>query len=357
MALPSASSRTATLRAKLSAYHCSSSNPTTSSTTSSTTTTATTPLKPLIAMSAHSALSAKIASQVTTTSVSSSSTTGSTPPTAAVPAFDAIWVSGFELSALHAVPDASIISPSTHLSTTRDIFHSQPLPLIADLDTGFGNAVNLAYALPRYEAAGTSAVVIEDKTFPKDSSLRPGGRQHLVPIPEFQAKIRAAKELSSMIVIARTEALIAAATAVDTTTTTNPNQNQNRGQSEALARALAYEEAGADAVLVHSKSSTPKEIISFCSAYTGNVPLVIVPTSYPRWSFEDVSRLTDNKVGLVICGNHAVRAAVAGMRRAFRRIADDRGIAGVQDEIASVEDIFQLQGDDELRELEKKYLP
>ena len=72
----------------------------------------------------------------------------------------------------------------------RAIGEAQDKPVIADLDTGYGNAVNVAYLVPRYAAAGVAAVVIEDKTFPKDSSLRPGGRQVLVPHEEFRARSR-----------------------------------------------------------------------------------------------------------------------------------------------------------------------
>jgi hypothetical protein len=66
--------------------------------------------------------------------------------------------------------------------------------LFIDIDTGFGNAVNVAYVVPRYAAAGVAAVVIEDKTFPKDSSLRAGGRQELVPVGKFQGKLAVAKQ-------------------------------------------------------------------------------------------------------------------------------------------------------------------
>jgi phosphonopyruvate hydrolase len=275
--------------------------------------------RPMIAMAAHNPLSAKLVAE-----------SGG---------FDAIWASGFELSASFAVPDASIVSPNVHLETTRAMAEVQSLPIIADLDTGFGNAINLAYAVPRYEAAGVAAIVIEDKMFPKDSSLRVNGRQPLVSIEEFQGKVAAAKELVSMLVIARTEALIA-----------------GLGQEEALRRATAYQQAGADAILIHSKQETPDEILSFCKAWAGHAPLVLVPTSYPQLSFSDIGRLTDGKVGMVICGNHAVRAAVAGMRQAFKKIAAEDGIAGVEREIASVAEIFDLQGDRTMRDLERKYL-
>ncbi|KIV82672.1 phosphonopyruvate hydrolase [Exophiala sideris] len=277
--------------------------------------------RPAIAMAAHNPLSARIVAE----------TDG----------FDAIWASGFELSASYAVPDASIVSPSIHLETTRAMAEVQDLPIIADLDTGFGNAINLAYVIPRYEAAGVAAIVIEDKTFPKDSSLRIDGRQSLVSIYEFQGKIAVAKEMGSMLVIARTEALIA-----------------GLGQEEAMKRALAYVDAGADAILLHSKQKTPDEMLSFCRAWPRNgVPLVIVPTSYPQLSFEEISRLTDGKVRLIICGNHSIRASVAAMRQTFQQIAHDNGISGVEKQIAPVSDIFALQGDAAMRKMEKKYLP
>lgn len=275
-----------------------------------------TPHKPAIAMSAHNPLSAKLAAEA---------------------GFDAIWGSGFELSAAHAVPDASILSWDTHLAAMRAMVEVQDAPVVADIDTGSGNAVSVAYLVPRYAAAGVAAVVMEDKTFPKDSSLRVGGRQELVPIEEFQGKIEAARIASGPLVIARTEALIA-----------------GLGQAEALKRGAAYAEAGADAVLIHSKQKTPDEILAFCRAWPGQVPLVLVPTSYPQLSFAEVAAL--DKVGLVICGNHAIRAAVAAMRDTFARILAEGGIAGVEGRIASVQAVFALQGDDRMREIEQRFL-
>ena len=199
----------------------------------------------------------------------------------------------------------------------RAIGEVQDAPVIADLDTGYGNAVNVAYLVPRYAAAGVAAVTIEDKTFPKDSSLRPGGRQVLVSIEEFQGKIEAARLPDGPLVVARTEALIA-----------------GLGQAEALRRGAAYAEAGADAVLIHSKEKTPDEVLEFCRAWPGQVPLVLVPTAYPQLTFVEIAAL--GKVGLIICANHAIRAAVAAMRATFSRILSEGGIAGVEGTIATV---------------------
>jgi hypothetical protein len=75
------------------------------------------------------------------------------------------------------------------------------------------------------------------------------------------------------------------------------------------------------------------------------VPLVLVPTTYPQLSFADVAAL--RKVGLIICAKHAIRAAVAAMRATFARILDEGGIAG-ESSIASVAEIFTLQGDNRI---------
>jgi phosphonopyruvate hydrolase len=272
--------------------------------------------KPAIAMGAHNPLAAKLVAD-----------TG----------FDAVWVSSLEVSASYAVPDASIISTSVPLELTRAMREVQPLPIVIDMDTGYGNAVNVAYATPRLEAAGAAAVVLEDKTFPKLNSLRADARQDLVSIDEFQGKIAAAKASSNMLVIARIEALIA-----------------GLGQAEALKRGEAYVDAGADAVLIHSKQKTPGEILDFCRAWRADVPLVLVPTSYPSLSFADIAEL--NKVGLIICANQGLRAAVAGMRRTFQRILEDGKLEGAEAEIVPDNDIFALQGDDDVRMLEGKYL-
>lgn len=271
------------------------------------------------AMSAHNPLSAKLAAEA---------------------GFDAIWGSGFELSASYAVPDANILSAGLHLEMMRAIAAAVDVPVIADIDTGFGNAINVAYSVPQYEAAGVSAVVMEDKTFPKDTSLRAGGRQELVRVAEFQGKIEAAcaaRRDPDFCVIARTEALIA-----------------GLGQAEALARAAAYEAAGADAILIHSKQNTPDEVLAFIAAWSGRVPLVLVPTAYPQLREADIQAL--GKVGLVIYGNHAIRAAVGAMREVFARIRADGGIHGVDAGLPTVRDIIGLQGDAGMRELERKFL-
>ena len=254
--------------------------------------------------------------------------------------FDGIWASGFELSAACAVPDASIIPMTQHLEMTRAINAAVGIPVVADVDTGYGNAVNVIHTVKHYEAAGAAAMVIEDKQFPKDTSLLEGGRQELLRIEEFTGKIEAAvasRTDPDFSIIARTEALIA-----------------GHGQAEAKRRAEAYVAAGADAVLVHSKSKTPDEIVEFVSNWTNPAPVVIVPTAYPQLSEADIIAL--EKIKMVIYGNHAIRAAVTAMEKVFAQIRSDGGIGNVDKEIVPVTRIFELQRVADMKAQEKRFL-
>jgi len=270
-------------------------------------------------MSAHNPLSARLAEDA---------------------GFDGIWASGFELSAAYGVPDASLLSFTQHLDMTRAIVEQTTIPMIADIDTGYGNAINVGHVVAAYAKAGSAAVVMEDKLFPKDTSLLAGGRQELVRIEEFQGKIEAARSAGNahdLIVIARTEALIA-----------------DLGLDEALKRGMAYAEAGADLLLVHSKRKTPDEIVAFAERWQGPIPLTIVPTAYPDLTEVKVRAL--GKIKIVIYANHAIRAAVGAMREVFAQIRRDGGIHNVDKQIASVEDIFELQRVPAMKAAEKKYL-
>lgn len=271
-------------------------------------------------MAAHSPLSAKLVEEA---------------------GFDAIWASGFELSALYGLPDVSLVTMTQHLDMVKAMAGGCNLPIVADVDTGFGNAINVLHTVREYERAGVAAVVMEDKTFPKVTSLVADGRQELVRLEEFQGKLDAARSVRAdpdLLLIARTEALIA-----------------GLGNEEALRRARAYEEAGADMVLVHSKQKKPDEIEAFVRAWDGTAPIVLVPTAYPEMTQERIQAL-GSKVGLVIYGNHAIRAAVGAMQKIFAMIRADGGIHRADREIASVEEIFRLQGMDCVKASEKRYL-
>ncbi len=251
--------------------------------------------------------------------------------------FDGVWASGLEISASHGVPDANILTMTDNLLVASSINGATHLPVVCDCDTGYGNASNVIHMVKKYEAAGIAAVVIEDKLFPKVNSFIPG-RQELASIEEFMGKIEAAKTAQAnpdFMVFARVEALIA-----------------GWGMEEALRRAYAYSEAGADGIVIHSKQSTPDEVFEFSKKWNGNIPLVVIPTMFPNVT-SDV--LAQNRFKMVIYANQGLRASVKAMDETFKAIAQEKSTATVENKIASMKEIFELQGMFNLKEDEKKF--
>ena len=250
--------------------------------------------------------------------------------------FDAIWAGSFAISATHALPDASILTMTEFLNVSSNIVQSCKIPVIADCDTGYGGPSNVSHTVKKFELAGVAAICIEDKTFPKQNSLLKNGKQKLISEKEFVAKILAAKEAKSnknFMIIARTEALIA-----------------ELGMNEALQRATAYQNAGADAILIHSKKETPDEVFEFSESWKGKIPLVVVPTTYPTVGIDE---LIKNKFKMTIYANQTLRVAYSAMNNMLREIKDCERISDIKQEMSSMEDIFELQKMYELKNQEK----
>ena len=250
--------------------------------------------------------------------------------------FDAIWTGSFAISATHALPDASILTMTEFLNVSANIVESCKIPVIADCDTGYGGPSNVSHTVKKFENAGVAAICIEDKTFPKQNSLLKNGTQQLISEKEFVAKILAAKDAKindNFMIIARTEALIAEV-----------------GMDEAIQRADAYENAGADAILIHSKKETPDEIIEFSELWKGNIPLVVVPTTYPTVSVEE---LIKNKFKMVIYANQSLRASYLAMNKVLKEIKNSERISEIKQEMTTMEKIFELQEMYEITNQEK----
>ena len=240
--------------------------------------------------------------------------------------FDAIWAGSFAISATHALPDASIMTMTEFLAVANNMTESCKIPVIADCDTGFGGPSNVSYMVKKYENVGVAAISIEDKTFPKQNSLLKGGKQELISQKEFVAKIiaaREAKQNQDFMIIARTEALIA-----------------EMGVDEALKRAYAYEDAGANAILIHSKKNNPDEVFEFSDKWDGKVPLIVVPTSYPSVGLDE---LIEHKIKMVIYANQSLRVAYTAMSRVLKEINHVNRLTEVKEEMTSMEKIFDLQ--------------
>ena len=253
--------------------------------------------------------------------------------------FKGIWASGLTMSAALGVRDSNEASWTQVLEVLEFMADATSIPILVDGDTGYGNFNNVRRVVRKLCQRGIAGICIEDKLFPKTNSFI-GDGQPLADIDEFCGKIKAGKDSQSdddFSLVARVEALIS-----------------GRGMAEALKRAGAYHAAGADAILIHSKQHSADEILTFAAEWGNRCPVVIVPTTYYATP-TDAYRAQN--ISLIIWANHNLRASISAMREVSRRIHRDESLAKIEPAVASVKDVFELAGNQELANAEKRYLP
>ena len=254
--------------------------------------------------------------------------------------FKGIWGSGLTISAQYGVRDNNETSWTQVLETLEFMADATSVPIMLDGDTGYGSFNNFRRLIHKLEQRGVAAVCIEDKIFPKTNSFISGDTQLLADIHEFCGKIKAGKDAQlddDFSIVARVEAFIA-----------------GWGLGEALRRAEAYRKAGADAILIHSALAVPDEVLAFKKEWADRCPVVIVPTKYYATATEVFE---DAGFSLVIWANHLLRASISAMQRTARQIHAERNLMSIEDNVAGVDEVFRLQGAQELKEAEKRYLP
>jgi phosphoenolpyruvate phosphomutase len=274
---------------------------------------------PLVAVGAHDAMSAQLIESY---------------------GFGAVWVSGFGVATMtHALPDLNLTTMTETLAASIRIDGATDLPVLADCDNGFGGLTNVVRTVVEFERAGIAGICVEDNLFPKRNSLYAGAsKRELIPPEEQSRRIRAAKEAQetdSFVFVARVEALIA-----------------GHGIEAACERADAYVEAGADAVLIHSKDKSLAEIEGFLAQWKGrgSTPLVAVPTLFPDFTDQE---LFDKGFQMVILANHPMRAAIAAMEQTLETLRVERKPSAVDPHIASVDHVFDLVRTKEVIALEE----
>jgi phosphoenolpyruvate phosphomutase len=213
--------------------------------------------------------------------------------------FDAMWSSSLTASTSKGMPDIETVTTSERIELVRDTLACTTKPLIYDGDTG-GHPAIFRFTVQKLEQIGVSACIIEDKTGLKQNSLfGTDAKQELEDIDEYCEKIKAgvdARINNEFMIIARMESLIA-----------------GWGEEEALMRSQKSIEAGADAIMIHSKEKSPDEVLSFLSAYSRletKVPVVTVPTTYNAITEEELYAAGSS---VVIYANHLLRAAYPAM--------------------------------------------
>lgn len=251
--------------------------------------------------------------------------------------FDFVWVSSFCCSAAVGLPDAGIIGPEDVLNVVRCVRRSADLPIVVDLDSGYGDAIKVFHVVEAMARAGAAALCIEDNPISKRCSLYDGYDRALVSIEEHVGRLLAARTALregnfDCRIIARTEALVA-----------------GLGVQEALKRARAYADAGADAVFIQSLDATGNEVLTFGREWKKQTPVFIAPTRLPRVTKEDFAQAG---ISHTIFANHGLRAAHAAIDRAFSVLSQSGSADALSAEISTVSTIADLVGVQKVAELE-----
>lgn len=243
--------------------------------------------------------------------------------------FDGMWSSSLTDSTARGKPDIEAVDISSRLQMINEIFEVTTKPLVFDGDTG-GKPEHFAFTVRSLERLGVSAVIIEDKEGLKRNSLfGTDVPQTQSSIEEFSARIQTGKKSQitrDFMVIARLESLIL-----------------DKGIEDAVERAQAYIEAGADAIMIHSRRSEPDEVLEFCKRakhFPRNVPIVAVPTSYHQVT-EEI--LADHGVNVVIYANHLMRSAYPSMYKVAQSILENgRAKEAASQHCISISEILKL---------------
>lgn len=222
--------------------------------------------------------------------------------------FDAMWVSSLCDSTAKGKPDIELVDMTSRFRTIDDIMEVTTKPIIFDGDTG-GLTEHFVYTVRSLERMGVSMIIIEDKTGLKKNSLfGTEVAQTQDSIENFSAKIRAGKKAqktTDFMICARIESLIL-----------------ERGMDDALARAFAFADAGADAIMIHSRKKDPAEIFEFIEKFRARdsvTPIVLVPTSFNSVTEDEFKRRGAN---VVIYANQLTRSGFPAMQKTAQTILE-----------------------------------
>lgn len=222
--------------------------------------------------------------------------------------FDGMWASSLTDSTSKGKPDIEAVDLTTRLHDLNDTLEVTTKPVIYDGDTG-GKLEHFVFTVRTLERLGISAVIIEDKIGLKQNSLfGTDAIQTQDTIEGFCNKIKAGKDAQitrDFMIISRCESLIA-----------------GKPVDDALERCYAYVAAGADGVMIHSKSKSGDDIKEFCQRFRekdAHTPIVAVPTTYNQFTEEELAAWGIN---IVIYANHMLRSAYPAMVKCAERILE-----------------------------------
>ena len=270
----------------------------------------------VVAPGAHDALTARIIEQV---------------------GFSAVYMTGYGQAASHlGKPDVGLLTLTEMVARASNIVEAVNVPVIADADTGFGNAVNVMRTLREYEKAGVAAIQLEDQVAPKKCGHMTG--RQVVSKEEMVGKIKAAADVRTdpdLMIIARTDARTV------------------HGIGEALERAKAYEEAGADILFIESPESV-EEMKQITTSF--KVPVLANMVEGGRTPFLPVQDLQGLGYDLVIFPTASTYLVTKALTRLMTVLKDTGTTASLIPEMITFEEFNDLIGLTKIREIESIYV-
>ncbi|MCU4185338.1 isocitrate lyase/PEP mutase family protein [Acidiferrimicrobium sp. IK] len=253
--------------------------------------------------------------------------------------FEAVYMTGFGAAAsLLGRPDVGLLGLSEMAGHAARLAAAVDVPLIADADTGYGNAVTVIRTVQEYERAGVAALHLEDQVQPKRCGHMAG--KDVVAVGEMVAKLRAATDARSdpdLVLIARTDAR-----AVE-------------GLDAALDRARAYRDAGADMLFVEALEGVGE--IERVAAELAGTPLLFNWVEGGRTPPLSLAELTAMGFALVIMPITTLLAATAAMRAVLAQVKADGTPQQAATDLPSFDDMVEAVGLGEISRLERRYTP
>ncbi len=249
--------------------------------------------------------------------------------------FDAAYITGAGVANSHlGMPDLGLLTLTELAEATARVADACDLPLVVDIDTGFGNAVNVYRTIRMIERAGASAVQIEDQVFPKKCGHFEG--KQVIGLPEMLGKVHAAldaRDDPDLLVIARTDA--AAVTGLD----------------DALARAQAFIEAGADLVFVEAPG-TRADIERIASLPAPKVMNIVIGGRTPMLSMAELDAMG---FSMVLYANACLQITIASIQELLGVLRNQGSLIGFENRLASFDERQKVLGMEDFTELEKRY--
>lgn len=251
--------------------------------------------------------------------------------------FEAAYLSGGAVARSMGIPDIGLVTLSEVIERAAHVVSAINIPVIADADTGYGNAVNLVRAVREYERTGVAAIHIEDQITPKRCGHLDG--KEVIPLPEMEKKLEAAlasRSDADFCIIARTDA------------------RGVHGFDDAIRRARAFARLGVDAIFVEAPQSEAE--LEEIPRALPDIPLLVNVFKGGKTPMLPVERLQQMGYRIAIYPSETQRAAIHAMRTVLHTLRREGTTEAMDDALTTFKERDKIVGLDDWQELEKRYL-